>query len=191
MATMSKAVNPTNYDMIPTLVPEEKDLVFAVIETPAGTRHKFAFEPAYGIMRLKMTLAEGLMWPYDYGFVPQTLGDDGDPIDVIVLNDAPTFSGCLLDVRVIGGILLKKNGVKNNRLVACPRRRKGVALKTDAFDDLGDIPKETLEGIEHFLIDYSAEEGNKITFEGQCSRKQAHKLIQRGHKEFEKKRDKK
>lgn len=122
---MSKAVNPTNYDMIPTLVPKEKDLVFAVIESPAGTRHKYAFEPEYGIMRLKMTLAEGLMWPYDYGFIPQTLGDDGDPIDILVLNEAPTFSGCLLDVRVIGGILLKKNGVKNNRLVACPRRREG------------------------------------------------------------------
>lgn len=191
MATMSKAVNPTNYDEIPTLVPKEKDLFFAVIESPAGIRHKFAFDPAYGIMRLKMTLAEGLMWPYDYGFIPQTLGDDGDPVDVIVLNDAPTFSGCLLDVRIIGGILLKKNGVKNNRLVACPRRRKGVALKTDAFDDIGDIPKETLDGIERFLIEYSADEGNEITFGGHCSRKDAHKLIARGHKAFEKKVDKK
>jgi inorganic pyrophosphatase len=185
---MSSAVNATNYDMIPTFVPKEKELVFAVIETPAGIRHKFAFEPKYGIMRLKMTLAEGLMWPYDYGFIPGTLADDGDPVDVIVLNDAPTFSGCLLDVRVIGGILLKKNGVKNNRLVACPRRHKGVALKTDEFEEIDDIPKETLAGVERFLVEYSEEEGNKITFEGQCSRKEAYKLIERAHKEFEKKR---
>ena len=82
--------------MIPAFVPDEKDLAFAVIETPAQTRHKYAFEPKYGIMLLKMTLAEGLAWPYDYGFIPQTLGDDGDPVDVLVLNDAPTFSGCLL-----------------------------------------------------------------------------------------------
>ncbi|HEY1883088.1 MAG TPA: inorganic diphosphatase [Candidatus Cybelea sp.] len=183
---MSKSVNATNYDMIPTLVPKEKDLVFAVIETPAGIRHKFAFEPKYGIMRLKMTLAEGLMWPYDYGFIPQTLGDDGDALDVLVLNDAPTFSGCLLDVRVIGGVLLEKNGVKNNRLVACPRRQKGVALKTDGFDEIKDVPKETLEGIERFLVEYSEEEGNKITFEGQCTRKDAYKLIEQGHKKFEK-----
>lgn len=187
---MSGAVNATNYDMIPTRVPKEKDLVFAVIETPAGIRHKFAFEAQYGIMRLKLTLAEGLMWPYDYGFVPQTLGDDGDPVDVIVLNDAPTFSGCLLDVRVIGGILLKKNGVKNNRLVACPRRRKGVALKTDGFNEIEDVPKAMLEGIERFLIEYSEEEGNKIEFDGLCSRKEAHRLIDRGHKEFKKKRGK-
>jgi inorganic pyrophosphatase len=173
--------------MIPTLVPKEKNLVFAVIESPGGTRHKFAFEPTYGIMRLKMTLAEGLMWPYDYGFIPQTLGDDGDPVDVIVLNDAPTFSGCLLEVRVIGGILLKKNGVTNNRLVACPRRRKGVALKTDGFDDIRDLPKGTLQGVERFLVEYSQDEGNKITFGGQCSRKRARKLIERSHKQFKKK----
>src|ERR1700758_2771500 len=121
MLSMSKSVNATNYDNIPTYVPDEKDLVFAVIETPAGIRHKYAFEPKYGIMQLKMTLAEGLMGPYDYGFIPQTLGDDGDPLDVLVLNDAPTFSGCLIDVRVIGVIMIKKNGVKNNRLVAFPR----------------------------------------------------------------------
>jgi len=184
---MSKAVKATKYAMIPTTVPREKDLVFAVIETPAGIRHKFAFDAKYGIMRLKMTLAEGLMWPYDYGFIPQTLGDDGDPIDVLVLNDAPTFSGCLMDVRIIGGILLKKNGVKNNRLVACPRRRKGVSLTTDRFDEIDDIPKETLKGIERFLIEYSEEEGNKITFEGHCSRKEAYKLIDHAHKELEKK----
>jgi inorganic pyrophosphatase len=187
---MSTAVNATNYDMIPASVPKEKDLVFAVIETPMGTRHKFAFEPKFGIMRLKMTLAEGLMWPYDYGFVPQTLGDDGDPIDILVLNDAPTFSGCLLDVRVIGGILLKKNGIWNNRLVACPKHQKGVALKTDAFDDVEDLPKETLKGIERFLVEYSEAEGNKIEFRGTCSRKDAYKLIDESHRAFKKKRGK-
>ena len=183
---MSKAVNATNYDHIPAFVPKEKTILFAVIETPAGTRHKFAFEPKYGIMRLKMTLAEGLMWPYDYGFIPQTVADDGDPIDVLVLNDAPTFSGCLMEVRIIGGILIKKNGVRNNRLVACPRRRKGVSLKTDSFDELRDVPKEMLEGIERFLVEYSEEEGNKIAFEGSCHRKDAYKLVDRAHAKFEK-----
>src|SRR5579863_1573139 len=108
--------------MIPAFVPGEKNLAFAVIETPAQTRHKYAFEPKYGIMLLKMTLGEGLAWPYDYGFVPQTLADDGDPTDILVINDTPTFPGCLLEVRILGAILLKKNGVVNNRLVGCPKR---------------------------------------------------------------------
>jgi inorganic pyrophosphatase len=98
-------VNPTNFNHIPTYVPDQKHHVaYAVIETPAATRHKYAFEPKYGIMLLKATLAEGLHWPYDYGFVPQTLADDGDPIDILILNDEPTFSGCLLEVRILGAI---------------------------------------------------------------------------------------
>jgi inorganic pyrophosphatase len=179
-------VNPTNYDMIPAFVPDEKDLAFAVIETPAQTRHKYAFEPKYGIMTLKMTLAEGLAWPYDYGFVPQTLADDGDPLDVLVLNDAPTFSGCLLQVRILGAILLKKNGVENDRLVACPKRLPGVALKTDAFEKLSDLPKDMMSGIERFLVDYSSEEGNKVTQQGTSSRKEALNLIRDSHKRFRK-----
>jgi inorganic pyrophosphatase len=161
-----------------------------VIETPAGIRHKYAFEPHYGIMRLKFTLAEGLMWPYDYGFIPQTIAEDGDPIDVLVLNDSPTFSGCLLDVRVIGAFLVTKNGVVNNRLVACPVRRKGVSLKTDVFDDIDDVPKDMLAGIQRFLIDYSEEEGNKITADGTCQRKAAYKMIESARDTFKEQRKK-
>ena len=116
----SKGINPTNYADIPAFVPGDTDLVHAVIETPRGIRHKYAFEPKYGIMLLKQTLAEGLAWPYDYGFVPQTLGDDGDPLDILVLNDTALFSGALQRVRLIGGVLLKKNGEENDRLIGCP-----------------------------------------------------------------------
>ena len=120
---MSKArVNPTNYEEIPSCVQRGKeDLVHAVIETPGGIRHKYAFVPEYGIMALKLTLAEGLAWPYDYGFVPQTLAGDGDPIDILVIGDEPTFSGCLLEVRLLGIVHLKKNGVEN--VVSWARRR--------------------------------------------------------------------
>jgi inorganic pyrophosphatase len=183
------AINPTNYDAIPTYVANAKgNLVHAVIETPAQTRHKYAFEPRYGIMLLKDTLAEGLAWPYDYGFIPQTLADDGDPTDVLVISDAPTFSGCLLHVRVIGAILLKKNGVVNNRLVACPKKTPGVTLKSDAFEKIDDVPKDTLEGIERFLVEYSEAEGNKIEFHGTCSRKKALALIDEDRKRFKKRK---
>ncbi len=177
------AINPTNYDAIPAYVPGSGGkLAYAVIETPAQTRHKYAFEPKYGIMLLKQTLAEGLAWPYDYGFVPQTLADDGDPTDILVINDSPTFSGCLLEVRILGAILLKKNGVVNNRLVACLKRQSGVTLNTDAFERLRDVPKDTLDGIERFLVEYSAVEGNRIEFDGTCSRKSAFKMIEEDRK---------
>ncbi|HLY02933.1 MAG TPA: inorganic diphosphatase [Candidatus Cybelea sp.] len=108
-----------------------------------------------------------------------------DP-DVLVLNDAPTFSGCLLRVRILGGVLLKKDGVVNNRLVACPKKTPGVALSTDAFKDIDDVPKETLKGIERFLIEYSGVEGNAMEFDGTCSRKKALAMIGRDRKEFKK-----
>jgi inorganic pyrophosphatase len=185
--TMKKPpINPTNYDAIPTYVNDGDGLVHAIIETPAQIRHKYAFVPKYGIMQLKLTLAEGLAWPYDYGFIPQTRADDGDPTDVLVLGDAPTFSGCLLQVRVLGAVLLKKDGVVNNRLVACPKKTHGVALSADAFKDIGDIPKETLKGIERFLIEYSGVEGNTIEFDGTCSRKKALAMIDRDRKQFKK-----
>ena len=180
-------INPTDYDCIPAYSENGKQpLVHAVIETPAQIRHKYAFEPKYGLMVLKQTLAEGLAWPYDYGFVPQTLADDGDPIDVLVINDSPTFSGCLLEVRIIGAILLKKNGVENDRLVACPKRHPGVTLKADAYDELSNLPKDLLDGIERFLIEYSADEGNAISFEGTVSRKKALRMIDKTRKKFDK-----
>lgn len=187
---MSKtAINPTNYDAIPTFVPGDKEkLVHAVIETPAQTRHKYAFEPKYGIMLHKLTLAEGLAWPYDYGFIPQTLADDGDPTDILVLSDAATFSGCLLEVRILGAVLLKKNGVVNNRVVACLKRTPGVALKTDGYERLADVPKETMDGIERFLVEYSTIEGNEIRFEGTCSRKKAFAMIHEDRRSFKKRK---
>jgi inorganic pyrophosphatase len=176
-------INPTNYDAIPTYPRDGADkLVHAIIETPARTRHKYAFVPKYGIFMLKQTLAEGLSWPYDYGFIPQTLADDGDPTDVLVISDAPTFTGCLLEVRILGNILLTKNGVVNDRLVACLKRQPGVALKTDGYDRLSDVPKDMMDGIERFLVEYSAVEGNRIEFQGTSSRKKAFALIEEHRK---------
>jgi inorganic pyrophosphatase len=171
-------INPTNYDAIPTYPNDKREFVHAVIETPAFTRQKYGFVPKFGIFMLKQTLAEGLTWPYDYGFIPQTLADDGDPTDVIVINDTPTFTGCLMEVRILGGILLKKNGVVNNRLVACPKKQRGVTLKTDAYEKLADVPKDTMNGIERFLVEYSEVQGNTIAFGGTCSRKKAFAMIE-------------
>ncbi len=184
----SKGINPTNYADIPAFVPGDTDLVHAVIETPRGIRHKYAFEPKYGIMLLKQTLAEGLAWPYDYGFVPQTLGDDGDPLDILVLNDTALFSGALQRVRLIGGVLLKKNGEENDRLIGCPTPTRGTALPVDAFHEIGDVPDAMLGGIKRFLIEYSEEEENAIKFRGCCSKRDAFERVKAGHARFKKKK---
>lgn len=184
-----KQINPTNFEAIPAFSNEAKNAkrrVHAVIETPRDTRHKYAFEPKLGLFKLKLTLPEGMQWPYDYGFVPRTLADDGDPLDILVLNQIPTFTGCLLETRVLGIVRLKKNGVENDRVLAAPVPQAGVAQPSDAFDDARDIPKDTMGDICRFLVEYSEEEGNRIEFKEVRSRKKAMAAIEAAIKTYEK-----
>src|SRR5580704_3402296 len=91
----------------------KKLLCRAIIETPKGCRNKFDYDPESNLFKLGGLLPEGMMFPFDFGFIPSTLGDDGDPIDIMVLMDAPAHVGCLMEVRIIGVITAKqteKNG---------------------------------------------------------------------------------
>src|SRR6202023_1616520 len=80
----------------------------AVIETPKGCRNKFDYDPDSGLFKLGGLLPEGMMFPFDFGFIPSTLADDGDPMDIMVLMDAPAHVGCLIEVRIIGVIEAKQ-----------------------------------------------------------------------------------
>src|SRR6201986_5379490 len=90
---------------LPTkLKPTTKDdLLQVIIETPAGSRNKFAFDPQQGIFALKKVLPAGMVFPYDFGFLPQTIAPDGDPIDVLLLMDEPAFPGCAVQAALLGG----------------------------------------------------------------------------------------
>jgi len=185
-----KQINPTNFEAIPAFPDRAKNgerRVHAVIETPRDTRHKYAFDPKLGLFKLKLTLPEGMQWPYDYGFVPRTLADDGDPLDILVLNHIPTFTGCLLETRVLGIVQLKKNGIENDRVIAAPVPQAGVSQPTDAFEDVDDVPKDTIDDICRFLVDYSEEEGNTIEFKDVGSRKKAMAAIEAAMKVYERK----
>ena len=101
---------------------DSDDKIQVVIETPKGSRNKYAFDPELRIFSLKKVLPAGMTFPYDFGFVPSTKAEDGDPTDVLVLMDEPAFPGCLLKCRVIGIIEgeqgKKKNGERNDRVIA-------------------------------------------------------------------------
>src|SRR5579863_6552923 len=91
----------------------------AIIETPKGRRNKFDYNEKYGLFELGGLLPEGLSFPYDFGFIPKTRGDDGDPLDVMVLMEEPAHIGCLLQVRILGVLIAEqiegKKKVSNNR----------------------------------------------------------------------------
>src|SRR6201998_3654907 len=101
---------------------DDKQLLRVVIETPKGSRNKFAFDPDERIFELKKVLPAGMTFPYDFGFAPSTKADDGDPVDVLVLMDEPAFPGCVLFCRPIGVIEGeqgdKKDKERNDRIIA-------------------------------------------------------------------------
>src|ERR1700733_9752380 len=99
----------------------QKGTCRAIIETPKNRRNKFDYDPESNLFILGGLLPEGMMFPFDFGFIPSTLGDDGDPLDIMVLMDAPAHVGCLMYVRIIGIIdaeqTEKGKTEKNSRLL--------------------------------------------------------------------------
>ena len=140
--------------------------VHAIIETPMGARNKYNFNEELGLFEFSRTLRAGLIWPCDFGFVPQTLAGDGDPLDVALLGEAPTFAGCLVRVRVIGAIGLVKNGEENNRILAVPARSTKAASRFDEIFDLEQMNARHIREVEAFLSDYNTFEGHQIELTG-------------------------
>lgn len=139
----------------------DKGLLRVVIETPKGSRNKFAFNQEEHIFELKKVLPAGMAFPYDFGFVPSTKGEDGDPVDVLVLMDEAAFAGCALSCRPIGVIQgeQRENGnkVRNDRIVAIEKGAHSWA-DIETIDDLG---KQFRKELESFFEDYHRLSGKK------------------------------
>jgi len=134
-----------------------------VIETPKGSRNKLKYDPERGRFRLSHVLPEGMSFPYDFGFVPDTRADDGDPLDVLVLSDAPLPVGCSLDVRFIGTLEAEQRErdgevVRNDRLI-------GVAEESTTHGDvrdLSDLSDALIGQIEAFFEQYNRLNGKSF-----------------------------
>jgi inorganic pyrophosphatase len=159
---------------------DDPELVQVVIETPKNSRNKYAFDPEQKVFQLKKVLPEGMVFPYDFGFVPRTKADDGDPVDVLVLMDEPAFPGCVLKCRLIGiieGEQMTGNGKeRNDRLVAIEKDNHSFA-DIEHLDDMG---KLFLEGLERFFENYHALKGDKYRVLGAHGPGRARKCIEKG-----------
>jgi inorganic pyrophosphatase len=157
----------------------------AVIEAAQGTRNKLKYLPELGALSLHAVLPLGTSFPYDFGFVPSTLGEDGDPLDVLVFMDQPVPPGTVVPCRLIGVIEAsqKEKGEKarrNDRVLA-------VAAKTHRYglwQGLGDVPANVLEEIERFFVFYNQQKG--VTFKPLGRRGPAHakELLAQGQQLF-------
>lgn len=149
----------------------------AVIETPKGSRNKYTYNEKKEIFELGGILPLGASFPFDFGFVPQTLGGDGDPLDVLVLMDEPAFPGCLVPARLVGVIEANQTEDgktnRNDRLIA-------VACKSLLYEDaknLGDLSEKLIEQIEHFFVSYNKAKGKRFEPLGRFDADRAEKLI--------------
>jgi inorganic pyrophosphatase len=160
----------------------DQNTVNVVIETEKGSRNKFSYDEERNIFRLKKVLPEGMSFPYDFGFVPSTLAQDGDPLDVLVLMDEPGCTGCLVECRIIGAICGEQveggKKIRNDRLL-------GVAIPSHTHSDLqqiGDLNPSLLEEIGKFFVNYHEQYGNKFRVVGHCGPKEALKMVKKAIK---------
>jgi inorganic pyrophosphatase len=158
-------------------------LLQVIIETPKGCRNKYSFDEQQKIFVLKAALPAGMVFPYDFGFLPRTLADDGDPIDVLVLMDEPAFPGCALMGRLIGVIegeqTAKQQTTRNDRLIAVAETAHMYAN----IKSIKDLPKKSLHEIEEFFVNYHKLQGKKYKLLAVKGEKTALDLIARARKQ--------
>jgi inorganic pyrophosphatase len=122
-------------------------VISVVVEIPKGSRNKIEYDHDNDVFRLDRILYSPVHYPGDYGFVPGTLSDDGDPLDALVLVTDPTFTGCLISARPIGVLLMTDEKGQDEKILAVPERDP----RFEEMSDLSDLPRHLLKELEHFF----------------------------------------
>lgn len=149
----------------------------AIVETPCGSAQKYKYNAITQSFNLLKLLPKGMVFPFDFGFVPNTNAADGDPLDIILLNDFPTFTGCHVTCRLIGAITAQQSYnnrfIRNDRLIGVFEK----SLIYQHVQNINDLPDSFLKQTEQFFQNYlSAEQKQFIPLE-RISAQQAYELI--------------
>jgi inorganic pyrophosphatase len=157
---------------------DDASVIQVVIETPKGCRNKCKLDTKLRTFKLSRVLPDGMLFPYDFGFVPSTQAEDGDPIDVLLLMDAPAFPGCVIDSRlgVIEGEQSENGRIeRNDRLLA-------VATQNHTYSDLSDVSQinpTLLKKLGEFFVNYHKQDGIKFKVLGTKGPKEGTRLLKR------------
>jgi inorganic pyrophosphatase len=137
----------------------DSGLVHVVVDTPKGSRNKYKYDEQLGLYRLSKVLPVGLAFPYDFGFIPSTRAEDGDPLDVLVLGEDALFPGCLITVRLVGVLQAEQTEhgktFRNDRLLGAIE----TPVNRPAIQTFDDLRPEHLDEIEYFFMTYNHLEG--------------------------------
>jgi inorganic pyrophosphatase len=142
--------------------PKPPAVVNVIVEIAKGRRSKFEMDKETGMFRLDRYLYSSLHYPGDYGFIPHTLAEDGDPLDILVMVNEPTFTGCLIEARPIGLFKMTDRGVNDYKMLAVPNSDPTF----DDFHDLWRVPPHFLREVEHFFATYKQLEEAVVVTQG-------------------------
>ncbi len=142
--------------------PAAPEVVYTIVEIPKGSRNKYEYHKQAGVIKLDRVLYSSLYYPGDYGLIPRTFYEDGDPLDIIVMINEPTFPGCIIEVRPIGLFRMLDRGQPDDKVLAVPDKDP---LYQD-YHDLADVPKHFLSEVAHFFSVYKDLEGVRIEVVG-------------------------
>jgi len=155
--------------------PAVPDVVYAVIESPKGTENKYEYDVRKKAMVLDRVLYSAVHFPGDYGFLPRTLDEDGDPLDILVLVTAPTFPGCIMTARPVGLLRMLDGDKSDDKVLAVPTGDPRYAN----YNDLDDLPEHILKEIAYLFETYKVLEGKQVQVLGWEKSEAAKKVIKR------------
>jgi inorganic pyrophosphatase len=166
---------------------QESGDVTVVVETPKASRNKYKYDPAWRALRLGAVLGEGLAFPYDFGFIPSTLGEDGDPLDVLLFLDHGVPPSTVLTARLIGVLEVRQRQEDERKW---KRNDRFFAVATHAhahqhLKTLGDLRPHLVEEIEAFFTHYAGLNGKQLEVLARKGPRRAEKLVKAGAKLFE------
>jgi inorganic pyrophosphatase len=167
---------------VPAFAAKSHD-VNAIVDTPQGSQNKFKYDEESGLFMLGGAMPAGVTFPFEFGFIPSTRGGDGDPLDLLILMDAPTFVGCLVRSRLIGVIVAEQTQQgkteRNDRLIAVAVQSR----RQENLRELREVPKQLLAEIEHFFVSYNEIKGKKFKPLGRYGSARALALVRKGVKD--------
>ena len=173
-----------NLTSLPHELDRKSGVCRAIIETPKGRRNKFDYDPKTNLFMLGGLLPEGMSFPFDFGFIPSTLGEDGDPLDVMVLMDEPAHVGCLIEVRILGIIEAEQSEhgktKRNDRLLAAAVH----SYEHQELKSIDDVTKTLLSQVEAFFVSYNKQRGKKFKITAAGGPKKPMKALEAGIRTF-------
>ena len=148
-------------------------IVNAIIEIPKGSKAKYEIDKDSGLIRLDRVLFSSVMYPANYGFIPQTYCDDQDPLDILVLCSVDVYPLAIVEAKVVGVMHMVDNGEQDDKIIAVAKNDMSV----NYIEDLKELPPHTMNEIVRFFQDYKALEMKNVTIEQLLGKNYAYKVI--------------